>query len=165
MDGTLITTLNELASAQTKGTQSTMQDTKNLMDYCHTQSDATIRYCASQMQLHIYSDASYLLVSKAISRVGGHFSVLVVASILKHWMDSAAEAGFGGLFNNAKEGEVLRTSLRKMGHPQRPTPMQIDNSTASGIINKTVKQRSSKSIDMRFCWVRDICKQKHFLIY
>ena len=61
--------------------------------------------------------------------------------------------------------EVLRTSLEVMGHPQGPTPMQTDNSTASCIINKTVKQRRSKSIDMRFYWVRDRCKKKHFLIY
>ena len=106
--GTLMATLNELASAQSKGTQATMQATKKLMDYCHTHSDAKIRYCASQMQLHIHSDTSYLSASKARRRVGGHFflsenfnptsqtkhngAILVVASILKNVMDSAAEA-------------------------------------------------------------------------
>ena len=80
-------------------------------------------------------------------------------------MASAAEAELGGLLINAKEREVLRTSLEEMGHPQGPIPMQKDNSTASGIINETVKQRKSKAIDMRFYWVRDICKKKHFLIY
>ena len=99
VDGTLMTTLNELASAQSKGTQATMQATKNLMGYCHTHSDATIIYCPSQIKLHIHSDTSYLLESKARSRVGGHFflndkfnptsqtkhnvAVLVVAAILK----------------------------------------------------------------------------------
>ena len=62
--GTFITTLNKLASAQTEGTQATMQATKNLMNYCHTHSDITIRYCASQMQLHTHSYASYLSSSK-----------------------------------------------------------------------------------------------------
>ena len=71
--GTLMATLNELASTQTQGTQSTMQATKNLMDYFHTHSDAKIRYCASQIQLHRHSDASYLSASKARSRVGGAF--------------------------------------------------------------------------------------------
>ena len=52
-----------------------------------------------------------------------------------------------------------------MGHPKGPTPVQTYNSTASGIINETVKQRRSKAIDMWFYWVRDRCKQKHFLIY
>ena len=128
-----------------------MQATKQLMDYCHTHSDAKIRYCAIQMKLHIHSVASYLSASKERSRVGGHFflsdkfnpksqtknkgAVLVVAAILKNVMASAAEAELGGLFINAKEGEVLRTSLEEMGHPQGTTLMQTDNSTASGIIN------------------------------
>ena len=143
-----------------------MQATKNLMDYCHTYSEATIIYCASQMQLNIHSNASYISASKARSRVVGHFilsdkfdptsrtkhngGVLVVATILEHVMASAAEAELGCLFVKTKEGEVLRTSLEEMLHPQGPTPKQTDNSTASGIINETVKQRRSKAIDMRF---------------
>ena len=75
-DGTLMAILNELASAQSKGTQVTMQATKNVMDYCHTHSDATIIYFASQIQFHIHSDASYLSASKARSRVGGHFFLI-----------------------------------------------------------------------------------------
>ena len=125
VDGTLMYTLNELASAQSKGTQATMQATKNMMEYCHTHSDAKVRYCASQMKLHIHSDASYLSASKARSRVGGHFllsdklnptsqtkhngAILVVSSILKNVIASAAEAELGGLFINSKEGKVLRT--------------------------------------------------------
>ena len=50
-------TLNKLSSAQYKVTQATMQDTKKLVDYCHTHSDATIRYCASKMELNIHSHA------------------------------------------------------------------------------------------------------------
>ena len=57
-------------------------------------------------------------------------------------MASAADAELGG--------KVLRTSLEEIGHPQMPTPKQTDKSTASGIINETVKQRRSKAIDMRF---------------
>ena len=89
----------------------------------------------------------------------------MVAAILKYVMASAAEAELGGLFINTKEGEVLRTSLEEMGHPQGPTPMQSDNSTASGIINRTTKQRRPKATDIQFYWVRERCKQKRFLIY
>ena len=125
VDGTLMTTLNELSPAQYKGTQATMQDTKKMMDNCHTHSEATIRYRASQMQLHIHSDESYLLASKSRIRVGGNFflskkidpnsrtkhsgAVLVVVAILKDVMASAAEAELGGLFIKYKEGEVLIT--------------------------------------------------------
>ena len=39
-------------------------------------------------------------------------------------MASEAEAELGGLFINAKEGEVLRTTLEEIGHPQGPILIQ-----------------------------------------
>ena len=57
VDGTLMTTLNKLAYAQSNITQATMPTNENLMDYCHTHSDAMIQYCSSQIELHINSDA------------------------------------------------------------------------------------------------------------
>ena len=52
-----------------------------------------------------------------------------------------------------------------MLHPKHPTPMHTENSTSSGIINETLKQHRYNAIDMRFYWVRYICKQNHLLIY
>ena len=69
----LMNTLNKLASTKANVTQATMRATKNLMNYCHTHSDSTIRYCASKKKLHIHRGASYLSESKARSRVGRHF--------------------------------------------------------------------------------------------
>ena len=181
MYGSLMATLNELPSTKSKGTQATIQATKKLIDYFHTHSDAATRYCASQIQLYIHSNESYVSTSKARIRVGRHFflsdkynptsqnkhngAVLVVAAILKNVMASTAEAELWGLFINVKEGNVLRTSLEETGHPQGPTLMKTDNSTVWGIINETVKQHRSKSIDMRFYWVRDRRKKKHLPIY
>ena len=54
-----------------------------------------------------------------------------------------------------KDAAPIRAALEEMGHPQPPTAIVVDNSTASGIANKTVKQRRSKAMDMRFCWVQD----------
>ena len=42
-----------------------------------------------------------------------------------------------------------------MGHPQPATKMITDNNTAEGIITGTIKQKRSKSIDMRFYWLKD----------
>jgi hypothetical protein len=61
-------------------------------------------------------------------------------------MSSAAEAEAGALFLNAKGGMVLHTTLTKMGHPQPPTPLQSNNSTAEGIIDGTVKQKWYKAM-------------------
>ncbi len=92
-------------------------------------------------------------------------AVLIISGILKHVMSSAAEAEVAGLFVNAKESEILHTTLDEMGYPQEPTPIQTDNSTASGIANDTINQQRSRSIDMRFYWVRDRSNQGHFNVF
>jgi hypothetical protein len=80
--------------------------TNQILDYLATHPDATIRYHASGMVLHIHSDASYLSVSNARSRLGGLFflgnkfpeqetlngSILNVAAVIKNVVASAAES-------------------------------------------------------------------------
>ena len=60
-----------------------------------------------------------------------------------------------------KDAVPIRAALEEMGHPQPPTAIVVDNSTASGIANKTVKQRRSKAMDMRFYWVRSKIAQSN----
>jgi hypothetical protein len=45
-------------------------------------------------------------------------AILIISTVLKHVMSSAAEAEIGAVFINAKEGAVLRTILEELGHPQ-----------------------------------------------
>jgi hypothetical protein len=80
-------------------------------------------------------------------------------------LSSATEAELGALFYNAKDATAFRVTLDELGHIQPPTPIQTDNACASGIANKTIKQRRSKAIDMRFYWVKDRVEQKQFIIY
>eukprot|EP00957_Ditylum_brightwellii_P072206 5489128-Ditylum_brightwellii.AAC.1 len=80
-------------------------------------------------------------------------------------MSSAAEAEVGALFINSKAVVGLRIALQEMGHPQPPTPIMTDNSTASGIANSSIKQRRSRAIDMRFYWVKDRVQQGQFFIF
>jgi hypothetical protein len=77
-------------------------------------------------------------------------AILIISKVFKHVMSSAAEAEIGAVFINAKEGAVLRTRLEELGHPQPPTSMETDNTTATGYINGTIKQKRTKSMDMRF---------------
>ena len=53
-------------------------------------------------------------------------------------MSSAAEGNLGALYINAREAMPMRILLEEMGHPQPKTPMQIDNSTALGVVTNTV---------------------------
>jgi hypothetical protein len=132
------------------------------------------------MILHIHSDTSYLSENEAKSRAGGFFymgnttkndtkltngAILIVSKVLKHVMSSAAEAEIGAVFINAKEGVVLRTTLEELGHKQPPTPMETDNTTATGYSNGTIKQKRTKAMDMHFCWIKDRVKQGQFEIY
>ena len=68
-------------------------------------------------------------------------------------------------FYNAKEALPFRVTLAEMGHPQPPTPMEVDNETAIGFLKSTMKQKRSKAIDMKFYWVRDRFNQNQFMIY
>jgi hypothetical protein len=89
-------------------------------------------------------------------------AILIVSKVLKHVMSSAAEAEIGAVFINAKEGAVLRTTLEELGHKQPPTPMETDNTTATGYSNCTIKQKRTKAMDIRFYWIKDRVKQGQF---
>ena len=92
-------------------------------------------------------------------------AIHTTCNILKNVMASAAEAETAALFHNTQHGAMIRTILEEMGHPQPPTPVQTDNSTAVGLANGTIRQRKSKAMDMRFYWVQDRVKQGQFLVY
>ena len=79
----------------------------------------------------------------------------VISKITKNVMESAAEAEIGAGYINTREVLPIRVCLEEMVHPQLPTPLEVDNTTAVDFANKTIKQKMSKSIDMRFCWIRD----------
>jgi hypothetical protein len=132
------------------------------------------------MQLKIHSDASYLSEPKAKSIIGGYFylggntdsrmkplsngPLLCHTTGLKHVVSSVAEAEFGALFVNAKEGTVTRTTLSEMGHNQDATDLTTDNTTADGIINNIVQQKRSQAMDMRFYWIKNRVEQKQFYV-
>jgi hypothetical protein len=80
-------------------------------------------------------------------------------------MSSAAEAKIGAVFINTKEGAVLRTTLEDLGHKQPPTPMETDNTTATGYSNGTITKKRKKAMDMRFYWIKDRVKQGQFIVY
>jgi hypothetical protein len=162
VDPTVLMPLNDIATEQTKATEKTQAATNQLLDYLATHPDATIRYHASDMTLHIHSDASYLSVSNAQSRLGGLFflgnkipeqdklnGILNVASVIKNVVASAPESEVGACFHNAQNGAPLRATITELGHTQPPTPLRTDNSTAFGILNETIKQKISKAMYMR----------------
>jgi hypothetical protein len=168
VDPTMLTPLSAIAAQQSKPTQATMKRVQQFLDYAATKEPAVTTYRASDMILGIHSDAGYLNEENARSRQGGHHfmsedvlypannsAVHNEASIIKAVMSSAAEAELAALYTNARKGVEIRNILEAMGHPQPPTPVQTDNSTADGIINSRIQPKRTKAMDMRFHWLRD----------
>jgi 3',5'-cyclic AMP phosphodiesterase CpdA len=129
------------------------------------------------MILHIQSDASYLSRPNSRSVAGGIFylgnhdqptlingAIHAISSIIPVVVASVGEAEYAALFMNGQEGEGLRAILTDLGHPQPATIILCDNQCAVGIATDTVKVKKTKSIDMKFNWIRDRVRQKHFII-
>jgi hypothetical protein len=159
VDLTVLMALSTIAGEQAKGTEYAMMKTKQLLDYLATHPDTTVRFHALDMILNIHLDASYLLVANAHSRACGHFfmgwkadatkpiklngAFFTLCSILQFVVASMAEAELGALFLNCKQATIFRLTLEEMGHPQPPTLVHCDNSTAVGIANNSVKKQRS----------------------
>ena len=114
------------------------------------------------MILYIHSDASYLSEPQARSRAGGNYflsdkhpdmttppanrphlngPIHSISLIMSNVMGSAAEAEISPAYINGQEAVPIRTLLRKLGHPQPATPIQVDNSTANGFANDTTNKK------------------------
>jgi hypothetical protein len=157
-------------------TETTQSETNQLLYYLATNPDSTIRYHASDMILHI---ASYLSVLNSRIRLGGLFLcgnktpkrdtlngyILNVASDIKNVFALAAESEVGACFQNAQSGAPLRITLTELGHIQPVTPLLTDKSTAFGILNETIKQKSSTSMDMRYHWPTNRARQKQCEVF
>ena len=143
-------------------------DTNRLFQYASRWLNAKMRIHASDMQLQTHSDASYLSETKARSRAGGFFflgdcepgttsnaPVAYLSTIITTVVDSAAAAEYAALFIFVQFVTSLRLTLAELGYPQLATPITCDNECAVGIANKSLTQKRSKTIDMRYHWVQD----------
>jgi hypothetical protein len=183
-DGTMLPSINEISGSQASPTQKTMSACKMVLDFAATYPLAIIRYYASDMALHVVSDAAYLVLPNARSRYAGHFylsntppspptiptpkpngAILTVCKTIRGVMTSAAEAETAGVYGNAQEAIACRISLNALGHPQGATPLKTDNSTSTSFVHANIKQRRSKTWDMRWNWLRDKATHEQLRIY
>ena len=64
VNNTILTSLSTVAMEQAKPTQKTMEELKQLLDYCATQEEAIISYRASKMILAVHLDTGYCIEEK-----------------------------------------------------------------------------------------------------
>jgi len=179
VDHTILMTVNDLASQQSKPTVQTEEKINKLLNYVATHPNSSITYRKSKMTLVVHSDASYLSAPGARSRAGGYFfldnntqnaqhainaPVHVKCCIMKNVLSSATEAEIGAIFLNCQQAEIIRTTLLELGHPQPTTHIITDNATANNIINGHAKQKRTKAMDMRYNWILDRQVQSHFQV-
>ena len=150
-----------------------MKRVHQLLDYMAMHPKAIIRFHASDMILNIHSDTSYCSAGRGRSRAGVYFflgsipvnrqpiklnrNIHITCAILKLVAASAVEVEHGALFLNAREAKVLRITLHELGHPQPPTPIYVDNTTALGIVKNTIKCQRSRAMG----WLQH--KKSHYL--
>ena len=113
----MLRALNEISCIQARPTKDTMAKAKWFLDYAATYPNATIRYHARKMVLHIDSDAAYLVMPEARSVYAGHFylsdwprdkpnlpstkrngTILTTCNTIHNVVSSAAEAETTGTF-------------------------------------------------------------------
>ena len=110
------------------------------------------------MILNVDSDAAYLVLPRARSRLAGHFflssdpqlirtvlpngPILTECKTIRHVVSSAAEAETAALFHNAQAAWPIRHILIALGHPQPPTPLKTGNTTTSAFINQMMRHKS-----------------------
>ena len=75
LDYTMLPGLNEITCTQAKPTQYTKEECQKIMDSAATYPNVYIRYYSSDMVLLVDSDAAYLVMSNAKSRVAGYFQL------------------------------------------------------------------------------------------
>ena len=178
VDNNLLVALNTIGSQQAQATEATNDAMDTLLDYVATYPDDGILYRASDMILAAHADAGFHNETKGRSRAGAHIflsedepiprwngAILTIAQIIKFVMASAAEAELGALFITAKKVLPIRQTLIEMGWPQPPTPIQTDNTTAVGVVNKTLVSNKLKSMDLRYHWLRCRAAQDQFRFY
>ena len=151
LDLTMLVSLGSMATQQNNPTERTLSKVTWFLDYCALHPDAIIRYKKKQ---HDTLDSQRCILpfqKKAHSRVGGIFFlndkpqdstrppkepptmngvVYALAKIINNVMSSVMEVEVVATYLTAKEAVPIRIALAEIGHPQPPTPMQIDNSTA-----------------------------------
>ena len=106
------------------------------------------------MILHIDSNATYLVLPKAKSRIAGYYYlsdhlkkmkypklngvILVECKTLCHIVTLLAKAKTAGVFHNTQIAKPIWHILEYLGYNQPLILIKIDNSTANGFIHNNI---------------------------
>lgn len=118
LDSIMLPALNDISSQQSQPTKNVLAKVQQLLDYANTYQNVFIHYYTSDMQLHVDSDAAFLALPKAQSRIAGYFCLLnnlktnkykdngpllIECCIIRSVVTSVTEVETHGVFQNAKQ--------------------------------------------------------------
>ena len=156
----MLVELNIIAVEKANRTEATAKSVTRMLNYAATHSEAITRYHASDMILHIHSDASFISETGAKSRSGGYHYIRrasadpkrpppkqtplngpyhVECTTIRNFLASEMEAGLVALFVNCQRGAATRMSLIDMGHAQPPTPEVTDSVKGDRFVNGNIR--------------------------
>ena len=177
VDPTMLTAINKIASRQAKPTSLIKMEIERFLQYANKWPDAMMRIHASNMKLVCHSDGSYLSESEARSRAGGilflgdcadgaapNAPISFLSVIISTVVASATETEYAAAFIVGQAAISIVHTLEDLGYPQSETEIFCDNLCAVGIAHNTLNLKRTKTIDMRYHWIRDQVKQKKFKV-
>ena len=176
LDCTMLPAVTTLSSLQSAPTLNVIAKLNRLLGYCSAFPDHQLIFRPSRVLLQTHSDASFNSLPRSGSKSGGHHTlgnhdpafhnapIDVDSSRIPVVTSSAADAELAAAYGNARSAHFHRATLQNIGYPQPPSPIFCDNECAIGISSSSVKQKKSKSMDMRFNWLRDRVSQHHFYL-
>ena len=149
VDNSMLIALNTIAQTQSNHTLHTAKLCNDLLDYCSAYPNV------GDMMLQIYSDASYLVAPCAKSRVAGYFQltshsstpshnapIFIECKTLKHVVTSSAICETAAAFHNAQRPIPICHMQHKLGYPQPPTPITLDNCATTIFIKNYITQKN-----------------------
>ena len=145
---TMIQEINDILRSQSRPKWDTKYKARMLLDYAAKYPNEILRYKASDIVLHVDSDAEYITMIEARICYAGHFYLRYCPSpsaikpnpningpihteckTILDVVSSAAEAETCGTFNNRKTYIGMRQALIALDHNQPATPLNTKNST------------------------------------
>lgn len=77
-------------------------------------------------------------------------------------MGASSESDVEEAYVNSRLDANHRITVMDMRYFQSETTIEMDNTTAHGVLTKQLTPKRSKAIDMQFCWLRDRNNQNQF---
>jgi hypothetical protein len=176
VDYSILEQTNTIGQTQGNPTKDTLDQVNQLIGYIKEYPDTKLVITASDMQLRVMYDASFMTAHARKSKGGGIYYLCnttdpkelssnifdVDAFVIPNMCASVAEAEYATAFHCGQKAYFYRIVLEFLGYPQKPTPFYGDNKIAVDISNDACKLRKAKAIDKSYHWFRDRCRLKDF---